>query len=112
MLALRDRQTDASGLRVPIHITKVENDFVPTDGTGLPVDRSEDFGTSPFFGQLSGKQNRLAACERYIVSAPMAMTACGWKHHSRCNNCEPRMAEMGLGGVKTQASAFLHFADV
>jgi hypothetical protein len=31
-------------------------DFVPTDGTRLPIDRSGDFGASPFLGQLSAKQ--------------------------------------------------------
>jgi hypothetical protein len=33
----------------------LESDFVPTDGTRLPIVRSGDFGPSPFFGQLSGK---------------------------------------------------------
>jgi hypothetical protein len=31
-------------------------DFVPTDGTRLPMFMSGGFGRSPFFGQLSGKQ--------------------------------------------------------
>jgi hypothetical protein len=31
-------------------------DFVPTDGTRLPIDRSGDFGASPLLGQLSAKQ--------------------------------------------------------
>ena len=30
-----------------------KSDFLPTDGTGLPIDGSGDFGASPFFGQLS-----------------------------------------------------------
>jgi hypothetical protein len=31
-------------------------DFVPTEGTRLPIVKSDDFGSSPFSGQLSGKQ--------------------------------------------------------
>jgi hypothetical protein len=33
-----------------------ETDFVPTEGTRLPIVRSGDFGRLPFWGQLSGKQ--------------------------------------------------------
>jgi hypothetical protein len=33
-----------------------EIDFVPTEGTRLPINRSGDFGRLPFSGQLSGKQ--------------------------------------------------------
>ena len=31
-------------------------EIVPTEGTRLPIDRSGDFGASPFFGQLYVKQ--------------------------------------------------------
>jgi hypothetical protein len=87
LLALRDGRTaDASRFRVLIHINIIESDFVPTDGIRLPVERSGDFGTSPFFGQLSGKRNRLTAFKHYIVSVPMAMIAWDRMTISRCNN--------------------------
>jgi hypothetical protein len=31
--------------------------FVPIDGTRLPTVMNGDFDTSPFYGQLSAKQN-------------------------------------------------------
>ena len=34
-----------------------QTEIVPADSTRLPIDRSSDFGASPFLGQLSGKQN-------------------------------------------------------
>jgi len=35
----------------------LEIDFVPTDGTRLPIVRSGDFGASSLFGQLSAKHS-------------------------------------------------------
>jgi len=35
---------------------RFEIDFVPTEGTRLPIIRSVNFGRLPFSGQLSGKQ--------------------------------------------------------
>jgi hypothetical protein len=50
---------------------------VPAGGIRLPIEWSGDFGASPFFRQLSGKQKRLTARERYIVSVSMAMSDWG-----------------------------------
>ena len=63
----------ASGFRDPSQ-DFFEIDFVPTDGTRLPVKSSGDFGASSFLGQLSGKQERLTARERYTVSVSMPMS--------------------------------------
>ena len=66
----------ASGHRDPSQ-DRFLRSIVPTDGTRLPIDRSGDFGASPFSRQLSGKQGRLTACERYTVSGSMTRSANG-----------------------------------
>jgi hypothetical protein len=37
--------------------------IVPADGTGLPIGGSGDFGTSPFFGQLTGTPLRVCSTQ-------------------------------------------------
>jgi hypothetical protein len=53
---------------------------VPTDGHRLPIERSGDFGASPFLRQLSAKLIRLTLRESYTVFDPvsrMRMSAVG-----------------------------------
>ena len=48
-----------------------KSEFVPTDGTRLPIIRSGGFGSSPFYGQLSGEQ---CACQR--IDTTLFWTRC------------------------------------
>ena len=74
---------------------------MPTGGNRLPIDGRGDFGASPFFGQLSGKQKTLE-CARtlHCFSIDGYVRLGSWL----CKNAVLREVGEKLGLVQSQAT--------
>jgi hypothetical protein len=74
-----------------------KENFVPTDGTRLPIDRSGDFGASPFLRQLSGKQR---------LTRAYSLHSFGTNAHDRFRSIAPWLPRA------TSSTTFRRRADV
>jgi hypothetical protein len=82
--------------------------FVPTDGARLPIDRSGDFGASPFLRQLSGKQNAHPHLDTTSVQDQCPcppFSSAGWGQALSDFGPKVTLRGMGLDGRKCHSLA-------